>query len=583
MIMKRKKLLSFALAVVMLFSLTATPAFAADRGEQVKAFFKDVLTRAIGFVMENVTGVINNSVSVDGKAVDEADFTLTDFYSGTGTLLSKPAENARWSLGYDSQSLVPENREDYNLYLGGFIAIENGFSNKVSGVYDDMKVRTVAVSDNSGRGTAVFATIDCIGMTNTDIRAIREKLRDFAKENGINSINIFSTHCHSCIDTQGLWTDNVKTIFKNLFSAYTDIGEAQKGTDPKYMQFLFEKVSLSVKNAVTGMKSGELTFSKKDIGAQYFNNKNRTSATAVLSELAKFTFTPDDGSTPTIIANMAAHPDIVGLPVKGDEANGRILSGDYVYYIGETLNKAGYNFMFFNGAICGIYIGRGPTSDNVALARRVDISARYGREIGRMLLAMNMTEEEIRRDEFLSVTGDSEEDMNREGYTLWYQDWEPVSSEKVEPLLNVRLKSVMVPVTNNIIQFAGKLRLVNHIMIKTENGLSIATEIGFAQLGSHKIVMMPGEISQDLVAGGASLTKEGSIEKKDFTGKTVYDLFGKDTLVFGLANDAIGYVVPDNDYCMGLVFNHYQETLSLGKNTASFLMKNYAQLADEVL
>ena len=375
----------------------------------------------------------------------------------------------------------------------------------------------------------------------------------------------------------------MKTIFKNLFSAYTNIGEAQKGTDPKYMQFLFEKVSLSVRNAVAGMKTGELTFSKKDIGAQYFNNKNRTSATAVLSELAKFTFTPDDGSTPTIIANMAAHPDVVGLPVKGDEANGQILSGDYVYYIGETLNKAGYNFMFFNGAICGIYIGRTPTSDNVELARRVDISARYGREIGRMLLAMNMTEEEIRRDEFLSVTGDSEEDMNREGYTLWYQNWEPVPFEKVEPLLNVRLKSVKVPVTNNVIQFAGKLRLVNHSMIKTENGLSIATELGFAQLGSHKIVMMPGEISQDLVAGGASLTKEGSIGKKDFTEKTVYDLFGKDTLVFGLANDAIGYVVPDNDYCMGLVFNHYQETLSLGKNTASFLMKNYALLADEVL
>ena len=581
--MTKKKLLSFARAVVMLFSLTATPAFAADCGGQVKAFFKDVLTRAIGFVMETVTGVINNSVSVDGKAVDEADFTLTDFYSGTGTLLSKPAENARWSLGYDSQSLVPENREDYNLYLGGFIAIENGFSNKVRGVYDDMKVRTVALSDNSGRGTAVFATIDCIGMTNTDIRDIRARLRDFAKENGINSINIFSTHCHSCIDTQGLWTDNVKTIFKNLFSAYTNIGEAQKGTDPKYMQFLFEKVSLSVRNAVAGMKTGELTFSKKDIGAQYFNNKNRTSATAVLSELAKFTFTPDDGSTPTIIANMAAHPDVVGLPVKGDEANGQILSGDYVYYIGETLNKAGYNFMFFNGAICGIYIGRTPTSDNVELARRVDISARYGREIGRMLLAMNMTEEEIRRDEFLSVTGDSEEDMNREGYTLWYQNWEPVPFEKVEPLLNVRLKSVKVPVTNNVIQFAGKLRLVNHSMIKTENGLSIATELGFAQLCSHRIVMMPGEISQDLVAGGASLTKEGSIGKKDFTEKTVYDLFGKDTLVFGLANDAIGYVVPDNDYCMGLVFNHYQETLSLGKNTASFLMKNYAQLADEVL
>ncbi len=583
MIMTKKKVLSFVLAVSMLFSLTATPAFAADGGEQVKSFFKDVLTKTIGFVMETVTGFINNSVSADGVAVDEKDFNLTDFYFGTETLLSAPAKNARWALGYDTQSLVPKDRENYNLYLGGFMAIENGFSNKLRDVYDDMKVRTIAVSDSSGRGTAVFATIDCIGMTNTDIRSIREQLRSFAKENGINSINIFSTHCHSCIDTQGLWTDNVKTILGNMFSAYTHIGEVKKGTDPKYMQFLFDTVSLSVKNAVLGMKKGELTFSQKDLGAEYFNNKNRTSATAVLSNLTKFTFTPDDGSTPTIIANMAAHPDIVGLPTKGDDSKGQILSGDYVYYIGETLNKAGYNFMFFNGAICGIYIGRTPTSDNVELPRRVDISVRYGREIGRILLAMNMTEDEIKSDPFLSVTGDSEEDMNRPGYTLWYKNWKSVPEEKVEPLLNVRVKSVIAPVTNNVILFAGKLRLANHTMIKTESGLAIATEIGFAQFGSHKIVMMPGEISQDLVAGGASLTKEGSINKTDFTEKTVYDLFGKDTIVFGLANDAIGYVVPDNDYCMGLVFNHYQETLSLGKGTASFLMKNYASLATEVL
>lgn len=581
--MTKKRILSFSLALVMLFSVTSTQAFAADGGEKFKSYFKDALTKAIGFVMETVTGAVNKTVPSKGVAVDEKDFVLTDFYSGTEEILSEPAAGARWSLGYDTQSLVPENREDYNLYLGGFMSLENGFSNKLRDVYDDMKVRTIALSDNSGRGISVFATIDCIGMTNTDIRAIRAGLAEFAKEKGINSINIFSTHCHSCIDTQGLWTDNVKTILLNLFSAYSGWGEVQKGTDEKYMQFLFEKVRFSVEAAVDSMKTGELTFSQKDLGKEYFNNKNRTSATAVLSDLTKFTFTPDDGSTPTIIANMAAHPDVVGLPTKGDESKGQILSGDYVYYIGETLNQAGYNFMFFNGAICGIYIGRGPTSDNVELPRRVDISIRYGREIGRILLGMNMTEDEIKNDPFLSVTGDSEENMAKDGYTLWYENWEPVSEEKVEPLLNVRLKSVITPVTNNVILLAGKLRLANHTLIKGEGGNFLSTEIGYAQIGSHKIVMMPGEISQDLVAGGASLTKDGSIDKEDFTGKTVREIFGEDTIVFGLANDAIGYVVPDNDYCMGLVFNHYQETLSLGKNTASFLMGQYEKLAEEVL
>lgn len=581
--MKKKRIVSFVLALTLLFSATAVPAFAADGGEIVKSFFKDALTKTIGVVMETLTGFINSTVSEEGVVVDEANFTLENFYSGTDTLLSTPAEGARWSLGYDTQSLVPENREDYNLYLGGFMAPENGLSNKVKDVYDDMKVRTIALSDGSGRGTAVFATIDCIGMSNTDIRDIRAMLADFAKENNINSINIFATHCHSCIDTQGLWTDNVKTFLKNYLSSFTGIGMPEKGTDEKYMAFLFEKVTLSIKTAVNEMKSGTLTFSQKDIGAEYFNNKNRTTATAVLSDLTKFTFTPDDGSTSTIIANMSAHPDIVGLPTDQDDSNGQVLSGDYIYYIGETLNEAGYNFMFFNGAICGIYIGRSPSNDNVKLERRVDISIRYGHEIGRMLLAMNMTEEQIKADPFLSVTGDSEEDMNREGYTLWYKDWQPVEETVVEPLLNVRVKAVRPLVTNNVILFAGKLRFVNHTMIKGEDGYKVATEIGYVQLGSHRIVMMPGEISQDLIAGGKSLTAEGSINKKDFDGKTVYELFGDDTLVFGLANDAIGYVVPDNDYCMGLVFDHYQETLSLGKGTASFLMSEYEKLAREVL
>lgn len=580
--MTKKKVLSFVLAAVMIFSLTATPAFAADGGETFKVYFKDALTKTIGAIMETFTGIFNRSITDKGVAVDEKDFVLTDFYSGTDEFLTEPAAGARWSLGYDTQSLVPENRDDYNLYLGGFMALENGLSNKVKDVYDDMKVRTIAVSDGSGRGVSVFATIDCIGMTNTDIRDIRAQLADFAKANNINSINIFSTHCHSCIDTQGLWTQTLKKIPGNLLSAYFGLGEIQKGTDEKYMQFLFERVTYSVEAAVSSMKTGEMTFSQKDIGAEYFNNKNRTTATAVLSDLTKFTFTPDDGSTPTVIVNMAAHPDVVGLPVKGDDANGQILSGDYVYYIGETLNKAGYNFMFFNGAICGIYLGRTPTNDGLDMPRRVDISIRYGREIGRMLLAMNMTEEEIKADPFLSVTGDTEEQMNSEDYTLWYKDWQPVEEERVEPLLNVRVKSLITPVTNNVILTAGKLRLANHTLIKSGKDYKLATEIGYVQLGSHKVVMMPGEISQDLIAGGKSLTKDGSINKEDFSGKTVYEIFGEDTLVFGLANDAIGYVVPDNDYCMGLVFDHYQESLSLGKNTASFLMSNYEQLAAEI-
>ncbi|MGN1194289.1 MAG: hypothetical protein ACI4SB_02295 [Acutalibacteraceae bacterium] len=580
----KRKAISVILTVTLLLGALMTPASAAFDKQAVTNFFRDALTKTVAFVMESATKVLNLSLKDNAVAVKESDFTLTDFYSGNDEILSEPAAGAGWSLGYSSESLVPENWQDYDLYLGGFMNEKNFFSNDVREIYDDMKVRTIALSDNSGRGISVFATIDSIGMTNTDIRAIRALLADFAKSNNINSINIFATHCHSCIDTQGLWTKTLLRLPMNIAGAMLGAENLTQGTDPEYMKFLSEKVKKSIETAVNSMEKGEMTFAQKDLGEEYFYNKNRTTATALMTYLTRFAFYPYNKSVaPTIIANMAAHPDIVGLAVDGDSAKGHALSGDYVYYIGETLNKAGYNFMFFNGAICGIYIGREPSLDGIEPERRVEISQRYGREIGKILLAMTKTLDEIKKDEFLMSTTDTAEQMASEDYTLWYENWQPVEEVAVKPLLNVRIKSVRVNVTNNVIISAGKARLVNHTMIKDNDGkYYISTEIGFVQIGDQKIAMVPGELSQDLVVGGASLTAEGSINHTDFTEKTISEIFGEDVLVFGLANDAIGYIVPDNDYAMGLLFDHYQESLSLGKNTASFLMQQFEELNAEI-
>ena len=571
----KKKLLAIILAVVMMFS-SATPAFAADISAE--SFFTKVAVKVIDALMTGLTGMLNSVVKDGETFVDAKDFALTDFYEGTQEILSGPAENSRWSLGYDSRSLVPENISDYKLFLGGFMAIENAMVNNVKGKTDDMMVRTVALSDGSERGISIFATIDCIGMTNTDIRAIRALLADFAKEKNINSINIFSTHAHSCIDTQGLWTENFKKIPMNLVNGITGKGTSYQGTDPKYMAFLFEKVRKSVEAAVAEMKTGEMTFAQKDIGEKYFDNRNRESASALMTDLSRFTFTPDDGSTPTIIANMAAHPDTAGLPVESDKDSGHYISGDYVYYIGETLNKAGYNFLYIGGAICGIYIGRDPSDEKIESQKRVEISQRYGRKLGKILLSLTLTEDEIRNDAFLSELTDREEQLTSDKYVYWYEGWEPVEETTVEPLLNVKIKSVRINVTNNIMILAAKLNLANHTVIKEDGKYFISTEIGLVNLGSKTAVMMPGEICQDLVCGGASLTAEGSVSGKAFSGKTVDEIFGDDLIIFGLANDAIGYVVPDNDYAIGLDFGHYHETLSLGKKTASTLISEYESL-----
>ena len=47
-------------------------------------------------------------------------------------------------------------------------------------------------------------------------------------------------------------------------------------------------------------------------------------------------------------------------------------------------------------------------------------------------------------------------------------------------------------------------------------------------------------------------------------------------------NDAIGYVVPDNDYTMGDPANHYHELISLGQHVGSALIDGLYELAQEI-
>ena len=229
--------------------------------------------------------------------------------------------------------------------------------------------------------------------------------------------------------------------------------------------------------------------------------------------------------------------------------------------------------MFFNGAICGIYIG----DVNGEEERRVDGPANYGREIGKMVLSMTKTESEIKADAFLSTP----DFVPTEEYITWYEGWTPVKEEKVEPILNIRLQKIDIKVTNPLIRAASKIKLVNYLVKKVGCRTYYATtEIGYMEIGKDiKVAMVPGEFCTDLAYGGASLTAEGSITETAFEGKTLVDIFGEDVIVFGLANDAIGYIVPDNDYAMALNHNHYAETLSLGRETASTLMSAFEEIA----
>lgn len=515
------------------------------------------------------------------------DYESEHFYAGHKTFLNEPARGAIWSLGYAQASLIPADILQKDYYIAGYL-FQNFPANKVETVLDDIKVRTIVLDDNSGRGKSSFSNIECIGLSNADVRKIRADLADYAKDNNLVSINITATHTHSSIDTQGLWNPPFFKVSNNLGVSLLGRGEILPGTDTEYMAFLRTQTVATIIAACENMETGSLYYAQKDASKYMFDKRDPAS---YLGDMTRLRFVPDcESSKETLIVNMGAHPYITGL--KTDNSSGKELSADYTAYMGEVIEASGRNFMFFNGAISGVYSDRGPTNDGVPMSRRSEQAERYGLELGRFVLAMTLTREQILADELLADTERVLADMaaSTGGYSLWYAGWQPVEETLTQPMMNIRLKEVVVTIDNPLIQAIGKLGLVNNTILKDRNGrYQTVTEIGYLEIGhTVAIAMMPGELSPDLVTGLASATAEGSFSGQPFSLPSMNAVAGKDLIVFGLANDAVGYILPDNDYCM-LFFDdvepfgdHYQETLSFGKSLGSTLVGAFIQLLNEV-
>lgn len=526
--------------------------------------------------------------------ISAADYDSRYFYKGTEKFRKTPAKNAFWSLGYATADLTPYDYAERDYYLGGYLTPDNGFNNRIQKIIDKMQARIIALDDNSGSGTSFFATIDCIGTGNADIKLIRRRFADLMKyahpDAKIASVNVFSTHAHSCVDTQGLWTDTLSKVLHNKKKNKKGKGTYLSGADSEFMNALATKVAEGLMKAYEDMVPGTMTLAQKDIGDTYFNNKNRKSATSLVTTITRLVFTPDDkDKIPTIIATMGAHPDVAGLPTSDGHGTGHDLCGEYIYYMGETVNKAGANFMFFNGAICAIYMSCGATDDGVTLPHRYDKSIRFGRELGKIVLSLTKTEEEVKADPVLYNEKEIEaeiKDSESNGckYSLWCEGWTPVKETPVKPLLNVRIKEVPLAVTNPLIKIVGKLNLVSYKVLREKDGTyTVVTEIGFMQIGKElNIVLVPGEFCADLLTGGESLKAEGSFNEMDFPYPPLTEIFERDLVAFGLANDAIGYIVPDNDYVLGEFGNHYHELIGIGINTGSTIIKAFMEMKNEL-
>lgn len=579
-----KKSISVLLALLMALSCSVF-AFA-DDGQAADNSTLITIAGAINGLLEAVFDGFGSLFPNDFKTVEEYYAGESEnFYEGTESFIDTTAEGARWKLGFGEESIVPVNLKDGSkkYYTGGY------FTQQISGIYDDQGVNAIALSDNSYRGTVIMASIDGIGVNNADIRAIRAEVERKLMQQGIISdivaININSTHCHTVIDTQGFSLELIPKVLQNLFSSLIPFIGTTRSIDKEFLDVMIDGASDAIVEAYLNMEFGELYYYETagigrseengvylDDEYAYLHNK-RYKTEGFQNFIACFKFVPDNKeSAPTVFTNFGAHPTTI------DRATS-LLSADFPAYMEEKINDAGMNFVFVQGA-------QSPISVRKDGVKTEEIVAEIEAQIATDPKVADYRAAKSLGYEFARLVLEAEE-----------------NAKEVAPVINVRMAECTVPLDNGLLQLGATAQLLGTTTVYDDSaasGYSIITEVGYLELGTDIVMLtVPGELIPQLVYGNVVDKTEaylGTDWEIDCTADLIDD--SKTVLVMGLCNDAIGYIIPDNDYApfiadslwnsdlgeklFGTPHRHYEETLTTGSKAASSVMTTLNEVVNEV-
>ena len=503
---KAKKLIAIMLAVV-LMGLTLVPMASAESKvdpsegftQKIEAVFYMIVDKMINALVKAINRF---SPGLDKKWVNYGDYEAPDsFYEGESTFSTEVTDGAQWSMGYAYGSLLEElDVLDGKYYMAGGLEIAKG---KVpTEILDDQGVNVYALSDGVS-GITVQAVIDGFGIARKDVLKIREKLASFAKENNIISINVSVIHQHSLIDTLGMGLPLLPAIITNpgVLAVGADEDNLIGGKNKQFMENLYTVVTQSVMTAVENMTEGQLYYGCADASDLMYDKRQPIEFDGNIHRLR---FDPYDERKNEIWVCQA------GIHCTGYSGDSTAISADFPYYFKEYVkNTTGADVVYVQGAEVAITTERDNLKyENTGKNSRVKA---YGVELAKRAAAIT-------------------------------------DETALEPVMNIKTTEVAIDADNQILILAVRLGAVDSMVAKDGFDYKLITELGYMELGNKVgILLAPGEIAPEILWGGA-VSKDESWTKQGWDYAPMKETAKVDTLIcFGLNNDQVGYIMPDND------------------------------------
>lgn len=435
--------------------------------------------------------------------------------------------------GFSKESILPPDAYKKSYFIAGYQG-----NKKSTGVLDEPCTHAVWLDDLSGRGGIVLVSIDDVGMLKNDVNIIRSRLHDFAIRTGCRSINVVSTHNHAGIDTMGIWGPLPLS-----------------GKDKGFMEHLFSQTVKAVEQAYANRKNGSLYLGRTEVPDMQEDIRLPVVYSKTLTRLR---FEPSDGSRQFCIVNFASHSESL-------QGCNKLISADFPCYLRERIaEEADMDTLYCVGCIGG-------------------------------MISMEIKDEKEIRDNG-SDFAPSTKAIGRKlgGYALSIS-----KEEKLSPSINLIRREFYLEADNTVLMLAAKIGILNVTEYHDAScaiSHALKTEMSYIEIGSLKVVLLPGELFPELAYGGYLAADEsGTGLPPDVNPAPLTEILGdRDTMFIGLANDEVGYIIPPNDFVLNekspyaengrdaLGRRHYEETNSIGPKTAPKIAETLSDMMKQV-
>jgi hypothetical protein len=395
-----------------------------------------------------------------------------------------------------------------------------GFSNNrpAKGVNDPLWTRAIAVQNNGV--TLAMVTIDAVGITHDRFIHMRKLLEQEGVD--VDHVMFSSTHTHNSPDTIGMWSYK---LFPSLF-------------DEGYMELIAESTVAAVKEAVEGLQPADMILAQRDVEPEKFVRDSREPLVwDRLLCIAQFVKAGTDDTIATMVS-WGNHPEALG----GDNP---YLSSDFAHYWREGVEnglrgKDDVPDMEGLGGMC-LYF-QGPVG-GLMTPLRVAVPDRFGEEF---------------KEESVEKTVALGEKMA--AYTL-----ETLADENLERQSQAKVAAAAKTVFVTMDGLTGAASMLGLIHPGWYWGKG-RSELNAISVGDLQIVTSPGEIYPEIVDGGVEAP-----EGQDFNIAPVEVppargcMTGKVNMYINLANDEIGYIVPQSQWDEQAPFTYGRDSAPYGE------------------